>query len=533
MRPNNPFRKDKLLFVSYLFAPLFLIGVVAVAFPYFRYYIDPDATSYLTLVRCYVNGNYDQAINAFWSPMGCWLTALLVKATGYPLFTAAIIVNTTAAAGTIVLSQVLFFRFRKSSLERICFIIASVFFWSYAVYKQSFTDLWQYLFLLAGLLLLLSPWFARNLLYWIAAGIMGALAYYGKAFSFYFFPLMLLAGLWIRLRHEGSFSLKRWIGITGIAVLVMLACIAPWLYLLHNKYGIWTTSTAGTLNLSWWLTGHPEYRSDIKVLLPPPYPGSVFSFEDPYLIQGHFEHFWDSPRLLIKQMIRIGYNAINWVESCNILSPFYFITWLLVIIFLFGKRKQHIFLQPELKTLAVIFLLYPLAFWLMTFDNGRYLWVTLPLSMVLGLSMAEKTPVYTGKWSRRLFIPVFFMSYLAGIIPDMRTMFRTGEEEYKIAKILTAKGIKGSFVTNQAIEGTMGHYILRIAYFSECPLYCYGENKWTEEDIMKDAKRYGVKYFFYFHNAASGNYQPKDTRGAPLHEMTEGKIAGLKIFELP
>src|SRR5690606_10595349 len=105
--------------------------------------------------------------------------------------------------------------------------------------------------------------------------------------------------------------------------------------------------------------------------------------------------------------IRSCYNYMGWVSSSNILSSFYFVIWLFTILTFFNK-KIALPNQP-LKIVAVAFLLYPIAFWLMTFDNGRYLWITVPLCAILLMYYAATYlfPLISN-WSRKIFIALFF-----------------------------------------------------------------------------------------------------------------------------
>lgn len=189
---------------------LLLCTLVWFLWRYFQYYIDPDAISYLNIAQHYIDGDYAHAINAFWSPMGYWLTAVVVKATGWPLFATAIIVNTIPALGIVLCGQLLFHKFRSSSMERWGFGLMSAIFWAYATYYQSFTDAWQFFFLIAGLLILLNKSFLQSPLQWLSIGIIAALSYYGKAYSFYFFPLMILmVTAWKLKAREGIFNFKK------------------------------------------------------------------------------------------------------------------------------------------------------------------------------------------------------------------------------------------------------------------------------------------------------------------------------------
>ena len=193
-----------------MFVPTALLCcIVAFIWPFFQYYVDPDAISYLNITAKYVAGDYTHAVNAFWSPMGCWMTALLVKFTAWPLFKSAIIVNTIPAAGMVFAGQYLFAKFRKHPWERWCFGLMSAVFWSYTTYFQAFTDIWQFFFLTIGLLILLKRNFTAKPLWWMILGIIGCLSFFGKAYSFVFFPVMIIVITAVRLFAEGNFKIKK------------------------------------------------------------------------------------------------------------------------------------------------------------------------------------------------------------------------------------------------------------------------------------------------------------------------------------
>lgn len=515
----------------YLFPLLLLCAGVFLLWPYYRFYIDPDAISYLTLVDSYLAGDYQHAVNAFWSPMGCWATVLVVKLTGLPLFAAAITANTLPAAGMVILGQALFHRFRYNAWERLCFGIMSALFWTYTVYFQSFTDIWQFFFLTLGLLILLQPSFTRRPLLWVLLGLVAALSYFSKAYSFYFFPLMILVVSGMQLRGAGVFSWGLLFRICLVSVGVMMLAAAPWLWLIHEKYRIWTSSTAGKLNFSWWLAGTQELRPDISVLVPPPpYYNSIFYFEDPYLVQGRFVHFYDSLRLFIKQLGRVGFNAIGWVESANRISPFYFVTWLVSIVFLFSKGLSF-FNTTEKKILLVVFLIFPLPYWTVTFDGGRYLWFTIPLSAILGLWYAQLIFPLMSERMKRLFVFVFCCTYLVAPVADMKEMFGTGREEYRMSEAMKSMGIQGSFVSNLSYASGKGR-LHRIAWFTGSPWYCHTLDRYSNEEILKDARRYHVQYYYYFYEGTGADYVLKDGQGNPYPEVTGARINGLRVFRL-
>ncbi|WP_157976898.1 hypothetical protein [Taibaiella helva] len=515
----------------YLFPPLLLVLLVWATWPHMRYYVDSDALCYLNIAKQYLEGNFNHAVNAFWSPMGCWLTALLVKASGLELFTAAIVVNTVSVIGLMVSTQRLFNRFRTSTFERWCFGLMSAGFWLYALYFQSFTDFWQYFFLSLGLLLLLRSDFTKKVWIWLLLGLLSSLAYFSKAYSFFFFPLMIFMAAVMHLRSLRPFPWQRLITICLVAGVVMLALDAPWLYLLHEKYGIWTSSTAGKLNASWFLVGTQEFRPGIRVVVPPPYEGSLFYFEDPYFAQGRIVHFYDSPGLLLRQLARIGYNALGWVGTGNRISPFFFLTWLITLVLLATKGWFR-GLKLPLKILLLVYLVYPLPFWLFTFEGGRYTWFIMPAAAILFLVYAgERLLPLFSSWGRKAFTAVFFLSFLVTPVSDLKKMWGKGEAEYRLAGELKRLGIRGAFVSNRSYADA-SISMAQLSWFSQNPWYCQPLNTANTGALLADARRYGVRYYFYFYEGAGDDYQLTTPDGQALPDLTQNRVPGLKVFSI-
>src|SRR6201999_3176178 len=117
--------------------------------------------------------------------------------------------------------------------------------------------------------------FVSQPLLWIFWGFVAAIAYFSKAYSFYILPLTLALALFILLKQENRLYFKNWIIIFVVAVGCMILFSFPWLYLLHQKYGIWTASTAGGVNTNWAIESHIYFGDDYSVIVPPAYPNGL------------------------------------------------------------------------------------------------------------------------------------------------------------------------------------------------------------------------------------------------------------------
>lgn len=496
-----------------------------------QYYVDPDAVSYFTIVKRYLDGDINNAVNAFWSPMGIWLTVLFTKISGWELFPSAIAVNTLASLATLWASQALFHRYRNNQWERVFFTVFFALFWAYANYKQSFTDIWQYFFLLLYFLVLIQPKTLHRWYYWPILGLIGALAYFSKAYSFYYSFLLLLIFLFHAFQLRKDISFIHAFKIASIVLFTQLLVASPWLYVLYEKYDMFTLSTAGDLNLTWWLLGEPIFREDIRVVIPPISPNGIFYFEDSYFYQGAFPKFWHSPSLFIKQIIRSAYNYIGWNESSFILSSFYFITWIWSLVYFLSKNRWKN--NEPIYQVWWFFFSYPLVFWLMTFDKGRYLWVTIPFMIIIALYLFDQFVFpFIEKKFKWILSFVLFLSVLVSPAKDLKDLWNVGQIEHEWAETLKELNIQGAFVSNKGYHTSSAHFVLRLAYFSDNPWYCHLYETWSTEDILEDAKRYQIPFYFYFYNGTGEDYELRSSEGLAYPELTEGKIVGLKVFKI-
>ena len=95
--PVGPMRNlDKYLLGAlglYLVAGFLLIGA-------FRYQINPDALSYISIAQHYRDGFWGDAINAYWSPLYSWLLLPLLFFGLEPLLAAKIVNLALGFVGT-------------------------------------------------------------------------------------------------------------------------------------------------------------------------------------------------------------------------------------------------------------------------------------------------------------------------------------------------------------------------------------------------------------------------------------------------
>ncbi len=488
-------------------------------YPHYQYYIDPDGTAYLTISQRYASGDYMRAINGYWSPWGCWLTAILIRF-GMEAVSASVVINVMGGVGFLWVAQSLFLRFDVIGKMQWLMSAALGAFLCYAVFHQSFDDLWECFFLLGCLRLMLSGNFLQRPALWVLTGVLGTLAYFAKAYSFPFF--MLNTVVCVQLLAKGNRML--WVRISATAIGVMAVCSMPWIWILHSKYGIWTTSTSGTLNTSWYLVGHPQWKEGLGQLLPPVYGDSPNYWEDPWAANGATPHFWNSFSLFGLQILRVGLNCWKFLVSLFQLSIFFPSVFLFAVLSLFHKKFKALF-SPDLRIAVVSFLLFPAGYFLVNFEP-RYLWYMLPLGMIMATVIYSR---YLTTNKHVFFLAIFVGSFIFFPVAGMNGMYDEGKREYQMAQELKRCGIKGPF-TSIVNPGTENQRALRLAYFSGNPFYSIPLPGISADDLAKEVRRYHIRYFFVF-GERSGQ-QAKELSSLHLSEIVGCNIPGLKIYAI-
>ncbi len=497
---------------------LLMYVVLFIIYPHYQYYIDPDGTAYLTISQRYANGDYVKAINGYWSPWSCWLTAILIKQ-GFAAIPASVIVNTLGATGFLFISQSFFLKFNLT--EKIQWLLNSTLalFLCFAIFWQSFDDLWECFFLLATLRLMLADGFRSKPVLWVLCGFIGTLAYFAKAYSFPFFILNTICCTWFICKDDKL----QWLKISFTAITVMILCSLPWIWQLHNKYGIWTTSTSGSLNMSWYLVGHPYWKEGIGILLPPVYPDSPYYWEDPWFVNGATPHFWDSWHLFGLQILRIGLNIWKFIVSSVQLSVFFiavvgYAKWILM-------WKPGAVIDKNLRIVMLSMLLFPLGYVLVNFES-RYLWYMVPLVMVAGALYLQQAK---NNVLKNLGPVLFAASFLIYPTWGMMKMFDEGKNEFDTALLLKKNGITRKTFTGNAKPGLQTQRMVRLAYFSMNSYYIIPFKNINSDGIFAETSRYGIPYNFVIESSDETKFPTVVSMFPEIH--IEG-LKGIKVQDI-
>ena len=427
-------------FRFYSLAPFAVyLAIVAAAYPFYRHITGPDAISYIAIARHYLDGQWSEALNPYWSPLLSWLTAVLL-AIGVPGLAAVKLVcigSGIGALGAVLrLARILEL---APYLSGIAALAAACMTANYALIWIT-PDLLSAAILLWYFTLILSPGYARASRAGLLCGFAGILGYFAKAYLFYFFLLhfvIVSAVFWWRTAGLERRAIRRHF-VTGLALFI--AGCAPWIAIVSVRARTPTISTASLWNR--WMVGpqSPGFPQFYR-LMPPSSPHALSMWENP---SPSLLPNWNplGSRANLRHQIRLS--------NINIHGLFYvlegtsvFALSALLVYFAWGLRRAvRGFYRPLLALLTIA--MVPAGYLLVTLRDrygwdDRYLWAGLFLVLLTGFALIEASWTAFTPLGRNLIAVLYALSFVIGPLRDLRHNSYGGRQLYKEALDLRTK----------------------------------------------------------------------------------------------
>lgn len=244
-----------------------------------RFYIEPDGVNYLDIAHAYVQHDWHNAVNAYWSPLYSWILALALWLTRVPLYWESTLLHmVNFGFYLLALACFAFFfdeltAFRNeligTSEESAAWLVLGYAIFAYAALEliglQTDTpDMFVFamFFLATGILIRIHRTGARWPLY-ATLGAVLAITYFSKTVMF---PL---AFVFLACTFFAAKEWKRRFARTVAAMVVFLALAAPWVAALSKATARLTYGDAGSLNYADYvngLQGLPHWHGEIPGL---------------------------------------------------------------------------------------------------------------------------------------------------------------------------------------------------------------------------------------------------------------------------
>ena len=209
----------------------------------FQFQINPDGIAYLDIAEKYVRGDWRGAVNAYWSPLLSWLTAVLRMVRLPPQIAVKLVL---LGSGAVALGGLWHLTTGHPVWMRTVMVVAAVLMTLQFALSVITPDLLVAAVLIWYLSILVSHKSRPDWRHGLRCGALGALAYAAKAFALPFFLAhWALWGFleWRRRRFSAaSFA-------AGLAAFCVLGGL--WVVALRWKYGAWMTGSAGRYNQAW------------------------------------------------------------------------------------------------------------------------------------------------------------------------------------------------------------------------------------------------------------------------------------------
>ena len=491
---------------------------------HYRYQINPDGISYISVAQKYLGGDFSGAINGYWGPGLTWLLMPFLYLGIEPLL-ATKVLSLLIGVMTIIALRGLSYRFEMTESIRTVILLAAV----PVVLTFGFFYITPDALLTCIILFYLSVIFgadyAGGMKKGAVCGVLGGAAYLCKSFAFPFFISHFVVMSAVRfLRSESGEGRKNVVHnfLAGAAAFAVISGI--WIGLISNKYGRLTFGTSG--KTTYRAAASPGAQGSAVLwigFLEPSNETSMSAWEDPSYVQVPLPEAMDSWSYFGHQIRVVGRHIRKIGEFCMEFSPLALVIGVAYV--LFWLRRFNIkAMEPEVLyptiTIALMAGGYSLV-WV----RDRYLYVIFMLLMLMGGYVLGRlfTSNFFTKTRRWALLVVFFLSFVVPASQSLKAKAGVGRGMYGLGQALKNFVEPGSHIASNANWGAS----LFLSYHLGCRYYGAQEKDISRAKLERQLEEYEIDYYL----AWGGG--PVDTgllSGYP--EITGGRIPGLRIYEL-
>jgi len=507
---------DIALLQSILIYVLFAI----LLFPHFRYQLNPDGISYMSIAQKYVLHDYSNAINGYWGPLLSWLMVPLLLAGLKPLIAAnllLIIIGLTVIIQSNTLIKTLNLNLLLRYIVLSIIVIVVICF----VYTSISPDLLVVSISLAFMNKILDSSLRKSKYEGAIFGLIGSGLYFAKSFGFPFFLASFFVVSLILYYTSDSQSDRRRIAgnfISGMFVFLIIS--GCWVLLISHKYGGFIIGTAGSYNRVLQepnSLGHPMFYAG---LLDPPNSTATGIWEDVASLKIKSWGIFDSYKTIILELKVICRNLLSFLTILNELSFLSISILLIGFVYLLQLGRQLVFdkLFYLLLILGIMFSGYAL----IAFDP-RYTWLGNILILIIGAKLINILfdTIPLKKISGVILIAFFVISFLILPVKSIYNSLDSGKSLFELSTRLTKLNIHGKIASSDDWESS--YYI---SFHNGWQYYGKSRNS-TESEVENELKNKLIDYYFVWES--SGN---KMEFLEKYPEITDGNIAGLKVYKL-
>jgi hypothetical protein len=489
--------------VNKLTGVLFMIGALAGLYFQLAYhkFLNTDTLSYINIAELYAQGDWQHAINGYWSPMYSWILCFC-KLFGLPLLPCCYILNFIVAALGLYILCSLARRYLIQPLFYSIFAVYALLLMLFFAMSNLTPDLLAAVFCLWFLLLITDQRFAFSKRLPIFAGIAAGCAYYSKLYNFIPMHLFLAAWLlWILVKKNTTKSKQLVPVIKTQGVFILLSTL--WIIALSIHEGKLTFTTAGRFNHN---IVSPYYGKDFPTctnLYAPPFETAYSIHTNPaHLLDDYDWSPFNDTRSFLHQLTLLKNSIRNLINSLDSTGAKWMVMLASLLILFINRKKLVLGYDRSIHSIGWFFICYPL-FYLPLFVLDRYIITCIILFHLLLLFIAQQAWTFINK---KIFVPVITILLVVSVIPFARIGQRkltASSGEYRYYKNFYQQLPQFSFLQNQAIASDSYSLVeaTQLCYYFNCKHY----STWAD-DRYQSLKRYNIRYLVSKSDLASFSF---------------------------
>lgn len=480
---------------------------------YYRYQINPDGISYISIAKKYLLGDFCNAVNGYWGPMISWLMVPFLSLQIDPLYAAklqALIIG----AVTLIGIKLLLSKFNINRAIRDLMLFSSIPVLLYFALFVISPDIHVVCALVYYFSIIFDLNYPKQLWRGIVCGFIGGMAYLSKTYAFPFFICHFMI---LNFVHYVKSSNK--LGViknTVFGFMVFIIVSGVWVSIISYKYKSITIGTAGAGNYR--LVLNPENENTSVGLQIPLNESALSAHEDPsFIVLGakswKITNSFYNLNHYMKQVIK------NVIQTKNILTSFsiFSFTIIFVHIFLDVYTSNKKWLQYNTMFPLISIILYLFGYTLILMEE-RYIWIVLILLFLMGgylVTFLLNSKLLNKKWEA-IIVVIFLLSFLPHQVIYLLNNLNVNKDIYSLSGMLRNQyNIRGNIASNNNPELT-----LALSYYLDSKYFGTPKRSIGDGELLGDLRKYKINYYLSWGdkdetNLLGFNYREIDSDGVP------------------
>lgn len=498
----------------------FLVGI-PLLFAH-QYHTNTDGISYLDIAKSYLGGNFQQAVNSYWSPFYSWLIVPALSLKLQPIL-AAKSLNLLTGSALIGITYLFLGYFKISKEVKITVLITTAILSVHFALSLITPDLLLTVILLSYFYFIFSPSYQEKKSYAIYCGLLGGLAYLTKTYALPFFIVhFALVNI---LKKIASGKTGQILPNMAIGYLSFLTIVTPWILTVSSKENFLTIGQAYNYNHSAIGPQNRGYYLNSNVIIPPPNSQATSAWYNPPSIQKYLDiKPWSPFESISNFLAQLRIVLLNIINSVYLFEKFSLVS-IPLLIYIIAKilKKPRVYLKktPIIGSLITL-IIYPLGYLLIVVE-ARYLWISFMLTLILSALVLDKIIKKISRLKLLLILLVFIISFTATPLYDLNLRLNLAKDSYITAMFLKEKySIKNANIASNS-QGTT---TMVFAAYLESRFW--GQTGELGPDaISKLLRTNNIDYYFVW---VKGEELAKNP--ASYQKLIFTGIDGLKIYKL-